>query len=82
MGHDLELDGIMRDGPQPTVWTRVTSAIPDLGRSYLVRAEAVGPVYDVAFFNGTRKDGSLWWTLGNVDIDAKSITHWAEITEP
>lgn len=62
-------------------WKRI-STLPTTGKSYLVRTVAVGPVYDVAFFNGKRSDGSLWWTLGNVDIDAKSITHWADINEP
>jgi hypothetical protein len=62
-------------------WQKIRKP-PEPGKSYLVRATAVGPIYDVAFFNGRRPDGSMWWTLGNIDLDARSITHWADINEP
>lgn len=63
-------------------FVQLMKEVPKPGRSYLIRTEAVGPVYDVAFYNGLRKDGSHWWTLTNIEIDARSITHWAEINEP
>lgn len=57
-------------------------AKPDPGRSYFVRSILVGPVYDVAFYEGKRPDGSDWWIMGDAEIPAKAITHWAPINEP
>lgn len=51
-------------------------------RSYLVRAVIVGPVYDVAFYEGKRPDGTDWWIIGDASIPQTALTHWAEITEP
>lgn len=55
---------------------------PPPGRSYLIRTVAAGPVYDVAFYNGRRPDGSEWWTTTDIEWNVKAITHWAEISEP
>jgi len=64
-------------------WTKLTkNTLPEPGRSYLIRTLSVVPVYDVAFFQGRRSDGALWWVVTNVDIDPGSITHYAEIEEP
>ncbi len=65
-----------------SAWTTTVKRVPKPGASYLIRTVAVGPTYDVAFYNGRNKDGSHWWTLGNIDIDPRAITHWASITDP
>ncbi|WP_208249021.1 hypothetical protein WGT02_03790 [Rhizobium sp. T1470] len=60
----------IRDRPQP-------------GRSYLICASFGGiQTCDVAFYNGTRADGSHWWTLGNIEIAHAAIDHYAEIRRP
>ena len=56
------------------------SLIP--GRSYLVVTEIVGTVMDVAFFNGVRSGGGLWWTMGNIDFPSSTVAYWAYISEP
>lgn len=63
-------------------WTAMTKKVPKPGAAYLIRSFAAGPVHDVAFYNGRNKDGSHWWTLGNVELDPRAITHWASITDP
>lgn len=65
-----------------SAWTTTVKRVPKPGASYLIRTAMVGPVYDVAYYNGRRPDGAHWWTLGNVDIDPRAITHWATITDP
>lgn len=56
---------------------------PEAGRSYLICARFAGMrICDVAFYNGTRPDGSHWWTLGNVEIAHAAIDHYAELLPP
>lgn len=63
-------------------WTPIRTA-PAPGRSYLISASYGGiETCDVAFYNGTRADGSHWWTLGNVEIAHAAIDHYAEILPP
>lgn len=57
--------------------------MPPPGRSYLIAASYGGiETFDVAFYNGQRKDGSDWWTLGDVEISPECITHFAELRMP
>lgn len=62
-------------------WQRLAPHnLPEVGASYLIEAEyGAGVVHDVAFYQGKRPDGSLWWVMGNVEIDSRCITHFAEI---
>lgn len=62
-------------------WKRLSKQNkPKPGRSYLIKASYAGlNTFDVAYYNGTHKDGSHWWTLGNVEIDQSSIVAFAEI---
>lgn len=56
---------------------------PRAGCSYLIAASFGGAqTFDVAFYNGRRKDGSHWWTLGNAEIDQATIDYYAEIEIP
>jgi hypothetical protein len=63
-------------------WIRLKKKTPPLYVSVLVRLDLVGPVYDVATFNGIMPDGEVRWTLADVRIDHTLITHWAFIQEP
>lgn len=68
--------------PAASEWIPLKKAtIPTCGRSYLIRREMVEPVHDIAFYNGLKKDGSHWWTLGNIEIDSENITHYAHIID-
>ena len=56
---------------------------PEPGRSYLICANFGGvQTCDVAFYNGTRADGSHWWTLGNIEIPQTAIDYYAELSLP
>jgi len=56
---------------------------PKPGRDYLIAAKYGGiPTFDVAFYNGLRRDGSHWWTLGNIEIDPSTIEYYALINYP
>lgn len=68
--------------PAAGPWIAMTKRLPKPGATYLIRTEIVGPCYDCAFYHGRRKDGSHWWVLGNIEIDARSITHWAHLVDP
>ncbi|MFB9983120.1 hypothetical protein ACFSOZ_19080 [Mesorhizobium newzealandense] len=60
-------------------WTPMRSR-PEPGRSYLICGTYGGmQTCDVAFYNGTRADGSHWWMLGNVEIAPAAIDRYAEI---
>lgn len=63
-------------------WTDIS--VPPVGRrSYLILANYDGiETCDVAFFEGRRPDGSLWWVLGNVEIAHSCIRMYAEINWP
>lgn len=64
-------------------WTNLKKAQPASGRSYLIAADYNGvETFDVAYYNGLRADGFHWWTLANVEIDQRCITHFSEISEP
>lgn len=61
-------------------WTRVDAKQPEPGRSFLIAATYGGiEAFDVAFYNGRRPDGSHWWTLTDIDIDARCIDFYAAI---
>jgi hypothetical protein len=68
-------------GGEVTEWHKIAER-PEPGRSYLIRTEGAGPIYDVAFFNGKRPDGTDWWTLGDIQLSGRAVTHWAPITDP
>lgn len=66
--------------PAAREWRRLDTHTPPPGHAYLISADYSGiETFDVAFYNGKRPDGAHWWTLGNVAIDAKCISHYAEI---
>lgn len=66
-----------------TTWIRMTTRQPEIGRSYLIAATYGGiETFDVAFYNGRRKDGSHWWTMTDVEIPDVAIDFWTEIDPP
>lgn len=54
---------------------------PPENKSILVRMNIVGPVYDVAIFKGILPDGERRWIMGDICLDEKLITHWAELND-
>lgn len=64
-------------------WTKLTkSNPPPLHQGVLIRTIGVGTVYDVACYVGKDAGGADRWILADVTLDAKTITHWALISEP
>ncbi len=57
--------------------TKVASPMPK--RTYLVASQQVGEVQDVAFFEGPRPAGGLWWIMTNTEFPSVSITHFAAL---
>lgn len=56
--------------------------LPAPNRSYLIWANHGGVrTLDVAYYEGQRA-GEHIWVLSNVNIDPKSILHWAEVYDP
>lgn len=63
-------------------WTRTVDKLPDRGRNYLIVGDYAGAkVYDVAFFEGLKPDGSAWWILGASGVRSASVIAWSEIQE-
>ena len=60
--------------------TKVASPVP--GKPYLVASKAVGVVMDVAFFEGPRPSGDLWWIMTNAEFPSTAVTHFAALIEP
>jgi hypothetical protein len=70
-----------QDSPSSQGWKSI-SVQPKPG-TYLVSANYGGiATYDVAYYNGRRKDGSHWWTMADIEIDQKTIEFYAEIISP
>ena len=63
-------------------WIELKKKTPKPGCSYLIRCMYAGPCYDVAFYEGVRKDGSHHWIVTKSDINPDSITHYAHIRDP
>jgi hypothetical protein len=63
-------------------WIETKKASPIPGRPYLVASRQVGTVMDVAFFEGPRPSGGLWWIMSNAEFPSSAVTHWAPLNEP
>lgn len=63
-------------------WTPINKIDLVPGRCYLIPSQMVGPVLDVAFYEGKKPDGSPWWVMGDVDINPQSIIKVAELYLP
>lgn len=57
--------------------TKVASPIPR--KPYLVATQSVGVIADVAWFEGPRAGGGLWWVMTNADFPASAVTHFAAL---
>ena len=57
--------------------TRIASPMPR--RPYLVASQVIGEVMDVAFFEGPRPSGGLWWVMTNTEFPSTAITHFAAL---
>jgi len=63
-------------------WTKITASpksLPAVDQTVLVRLRAAGPTYDVVVYRGKGLEGEHRWILGNVELQPRMITHWAEI---
>ncbi len=65
-----------------TEWFDLKKVSPIPRRSYLIASKTVGTVMDVAFFEGPKPSGGLWWILGDIELSSSSITHFAALNEP
>ena len=60
-------------------WLSLKIASPVPRRAYLVASESIGSVLDVAFFEGPRPSGGLWWIMTNVEFSSSAVTHFAPL---
>jgi hypothetical protein len=63
-------------------WLSLKVASPMPGRCYLVAAEIVGTVMDVAWFEGPRPQGGLWWVMGGIEFPHAAIRYFAPLNPP
>lgn len=69
--------------PACGTWMSIKT-LPPAGNKYLICADyGTGLEFDVAFFHGRQKDGSLKWTITqNGKIESALIACWAHIYDP
>ena len=63
-------------------WISIKVASPVPRKPYLVAAQSVGVIADVAWFEGLRAAGGLWWVMTNADFPASAVTHLAALNMP
>ena len=68
--------------PAADDWLSTKTASPAPRKSYLVASDVVGVIMDVAWFEGPRIGGGLWWIMANAEFPSGAITHFAPLNGP